>query len=420
MPFQFLHAADIHLDSPLRGLDRYEGAPAEKIRQVTRRALENLVALAIQRQVAFVVVAGDLYDGDWKEFRTGLFFVGQMVRLREAGIPVYVIAGNHDAANKMTRRLPLPGNVHVFSADEPETLRLDDWGVAIHGQSFARGAVTENLALGYPAAVPGMFNLGILHTAAGCEGHDPYAPCTVEDLKSKHYDYWALGHIHQRQTLCDDPPIVFSGNLQGRHIRETGPKGCLLVTVDGHRVGLEPCWLDVLRWEHCRVDVSGAADADEVIQRIREQLAAIAAQADGRQLAIRVTVAGRTAAHRNLVAEPLRWTGNIRALAQDVGGGDLWLEKVTLQTAPPADAGPALADDSPMGELLSRVAELQADPNRLAALPAEFSELWDKLPAELREGADGLGLERPERLGQLLEDVQQLLIQQLLAREDRA
>ncbi len=106
--FRFLHTADIHLDSPLRGLERYEGAPAAEIRGATRRALENLVELAIEQSVAFVLVAGDLYDGDWKEFRTGLFFVSQMVKLREAGIPVYLIAGNHDAANKMTRKLPLP------------------------------------------------------------------------------------------------------------------------------------------------------------------------------------------------------------------------------------------------------------------------------------------------------------------------
>ena len=58
--FKFLHAADIHLDSPFKGLERYEGAPAEKMRQATRRALENLVQLALDEQVKFVLIAGDL------------------------------------------------------------------------------------------------------------------------------------------------------------------------------------------------------------------------------------------------------------------------------------------------------------------------------------------------------------------------
>jgi DNA repair exonuclease SbcCD nuclease subunit len=194
---KFLHAADIHLDSPLRGLQRYEGAPVEEIRQASRRALENLVQLALDQSVAFVLIAGDLYDGDWKDHRTGLYFVSQMVRLREAGIPVIAIAGNHDAANKMTRTLPLPENVHLLDHKKPETFLLEQPGVAIHGQSFATPSVLEDLSAAYPPAVGGMLNIGLLHTCAtGREGHQPYAPCTIPGLISKHYDYWALGHAH--------------------------------------------------------------------------------------------------------------------------------------------------------------------------------------------------------------------------------
>ena len=131
----------------------------------------------------------------------------------------------------MTRTLRLPGNVRVLNDARPETVRLDDLGVAIHGQSFARAAVTENLAAGYPDAVPGWVNIGLLHTGlTGLEGHERYAPCTIEDLRARGYDYWALGHIHTRRAHCDDPPVVFPGNPQGRHIRESGEKGCLLTT----------------------------------------------------------------------------------------------------------------------------------------------------------------------------------------------
>ena len=115
--FKFLHAADIHLDSPLHKLDHYEGAPVEEIRQATRRAFENLINLAIVEKVAFVLLTGDLYDGDWKDYNTGLYFASQMSKLREAGIPVYIIAGNHDAASKITKTLKLPEGIKIFSAD---------------------------------------------------------------------------------------------------------------------------------------------------------------------------------------------------------------------------------------------------------------------------------------------------------------
>src|SRR5262249_13962811 len=179
MAISFLHAADIHLDSPLRGLEQYEHAPAERIRGATRRAFERLIDLALERRVDFVLIAGDLYDGDWRDYNTGLYLARQLGRLRDAAIPVFVIAGNHDAANKMTRVLRLPGNVQLLSPAAPQTIRLDDLEVAIHGQSFAREAVTDNLVAGYPAAIPGWVNIGLLHTGlTGLEGHAPYAPCT--------------------------------------------------------------------------------------------------------------------------------------------------------------------------------------------------------------------------------------------------
>ena len=419
--FKFIHAADLHIDSPLKGLERYDGAPVEAIRQATRRALENLVELAMAQKAAFVVIAGDLYDGDWKEFRTGLYFVSQMVKLREAGIPVHLIAGNHDAANKMTRRLPLPENVHIFSPDSPETVRIPEYDVAIHGQSFARGAVLDNLSAGYPAAVPGMFNLGLLHTAAtGREGHEPYAPCTLDDLRAKQYDYWALGHVHKRETLCDDPPIVFAGNTQGRHIREAGPKGCMLVTVDDHRVELEPHWLDVFRWEPCTVNASLAETGYDVLDRVRQRLDELAHHADGRSLAVRVEVAGPSPAHRALMAEPHRWTNEIRAAAQDISAGDVWIEKVALRTQPPRDVDLSQAHEGPVGELLGWIAQLRSDPAQLAGLSGELADLLEKLPPELKEGSGTLSLDKPEQMGEVLDQVEQMLVHQLLASEGAA
>lgn len=151
--------------------------------------------------------------------------------IHTADIPVCIIAGNHDAASRMTRTLRLPDNVHLFPTDRTHTILLEGPGIAVHGQGFSAPAVKKNLAERYPDALPGYFNIGMLHTCAtGREGHEPYAPCRLDDLIARGYHYWALGHVHQRETLCEDPPVIFPGNLQGRHIRETGPKGCMIVS----------------------------------------------------------------------------------------------------------------------------------------------------------------------------------------------
>src|SRR5262245_22532176 len=203
---KFVHAADLHLDSPLRGLVRYDGAPVERMRAATRHALVNLVDLCLAEDAAFLLLAGDLFDGDWRDYGTGLFFLSEMARLRPAGIHVYLVRGNHDAASHVTRYLKLPEHVHELSWRRPETLVLEDRGVAIHGQSFATRAVTEDLATHYPDAIRDLLNVGLLHTCAdGREGHERYAPCSVETLRNKGYDYWALGHVHAREVLARDP-----------------------------------------------------------------------------------------------------------------------------------------------------------------------------------------------------------------------
>ena len=230
--FKFIHSADIHLDSPLRGLDRYEGAPVTEIRGATRQAFINLVRLALDENVSFVLISGDLYDGDWKDYKTGLFLSKQLSELRGAGIPVFIVAGNHDAESKITRSLRMPENVKILSTSTPQSIILDDIGTVIHGQGFSTGAVTRDLASAYPDAVKGFFNVGLLHTSVnGREGHENYAPCSLETLLSKGYDYWALGHVHNREILHENPWVIFPGNTQGRNARETGPKGCTLIRV---------------------------------------------------------------------------------------------------------------------------------------------------------------------------------------------
>ncbi len=420
--FTFFHAADLHLDSPLRGLVRYEGAPVEQIQQASRRALENLVRRAIEEEANFVLFAGDIYDGDWPDHNTGLFFVKQLLRLREKRIRYYLITGNHDAANRMTKSLELPvnydGSPPMLSHTKADTIVLDDLGVAIHGQSFANQAVADNVVLTYPAAKPGYYNIGMLHTSLDAESggeHARYAPCKVSDLDDKVYQYWALGHIHKRHTRHNpgQTPIVYPGNLQGRHIREEGAKGCMIVRVDDRqRTNLEFAPFDVFRWRLCTVDATSAECGDDVLAQAGAALAACVDDSDGRPLAVRIEITGACRAHSELAAKADHWISAVRNLALQQATGQVWIEKVKLRTAPPRDFEPPA--DGPLAEIRHYIEETKNNHQQLEALAGILSEFYRKLPDELKNADDGFQLPSSERLRELLDEVEPLLLGRLM------
>jgi DNA repair exonuclease SbcCD nuclease subunit len=374
---KFIHAADIHLDSPLAGLSRRGAIPAHVTKDCTRRAFANLIDLAIAEDVAFLLIAGDLYDGEWRDFSTGLFFAAEMRRL---GRPCILIRGNHDAASVITRALEPPPNVTVFSARRPETVRLEGLGVALHGQSFPNRAVPEDLSAGYPGPIAGMLNIGLLHTSANDPGeHETYAPCAPDSLALKGYDYWALGHIHIRATLHERPWIVFPGNIQGRNPRETGAKGCVLVeTREGRIVSTEFRALDVLRWHRAAIDVSGAEAFAEIAARIRFGLAALAAEGEGRPLIARLSLTGATRLHTALLADPDRIEAECRAAAAAISG-DLHIERVRIETAEPASSPGSVEEaDHLRGTFLAAL----DDPDIQARLIDLFRDLAKELPRQ--------------------------------------
>jgi DNA repair exonuclease SbcCD nuclease subunit len=409
---KFLHAADIHLDSPLHRLEAYEGAPVEEIRQASRRAFENLVDLALDGPVDFVLIAGDLFDGEWKDYNSGLYFVRQMRRLADGNIPVFIVSGNHDAEGKMTRTLPYPDSVHVFPPNQPGTRILRDRNVAIHGQSFSRAAVWENLALGYPEPVPGLFNIGLLHTSlTGRQGHEPYAPCTPDDLINRGYDYWALGHVHQFEIVVDDPPVVFPGCIQGRNVRETGGKGCVLVTGDeGMPLEVSRRDLDVIRWETLSVDLSGEDDMAGCTERFREGLGAVLDRNDPLPVVVRVEFHGETALHRRLASEPEHLRETLRSLAIGAFGERAWIENIRVRTSPVGRPAP---EPGPLRELALLVESLTGSESGLLGLGEELSDLFRKLPAEYRRGEGRIRPEDPEQMGDLVRQAHATLARML-------
>lgn len=414
---RFIHTADIHLDSPLRGLESYEGAPVEEIRGATRKAFVNLITLALDEKVSFVLISGDLYDGEWKDYNTGLFLMAHLSKLSSQGIPVFIVKGNHDAESKMTRDLKPHEGIKMFSSSRAETFIPKGLDIAIHGQSFATAAVTKDLASTYPSPRAGLFNIGMLHTSVnGREGHENYAPCSLETLQAKGYDYWALGHVHKREVLSENPWIVFPGNTQGRHVRETGPKGCTIVGVeDGVVVSVEHRNLHSLVWSLCEVDALGMAHPHDVVGKVKERVEEEYLKNDKEFTASRILVRGSCKAHDSLSEDPEKWKNEMRSAVTDACGSSVWLEKISIQTAVEADFELIRKRNDALGDLLRYIEGLEKGEGKelFDLIHDDLTDLRAKLPPELGQGIRDL--ESHEKASETLEDVKQLLFSRLLS-----
>ncbi len=416
--FKFIHTADIHLDSPLKGLESYEDAPVDEIRGATRRAFDQLVDFALDQEIDFILIAGDLYDGDWKDYNTGLFFVSRMAKLAKAGIRVFIIAGNHDAASRITKSMPLPENVTLFSSKKTESVVIDELKVVIHGRSYHTRSESTNLALTYPTKHPDYFNIALLHTSlTGRVGHENYAPCNPSELLNKEYEYWALGHVHKKEIVSEDPLIIFPGNLQGRHIRETGPKGATLITVeDGTVVNLSNKTFDVVRWETCDIDLSSCQKPEDIHLLIRESFTNLHDQAGDKVLALRANLIGCTTLHSHLLERKAQWTEECKAIA--TGLGEIWLEKMTINTTSPENHLQDIDENTVLGTLLQAINTMQIDDDSLQELLPELTALKNKLPADLNQESFSTIFIDEENPDSLKDEIRELLVASLLHRVD--
>jgi DNA repair exonuclease SbcCD nuclease subunit len=379
---RLVHAADIHLDSPLRGLGRLDDPDlASEMRLATRRAFDKLVGHCLKTEPDLLVIAGDLYDGEWRDYSTGAYFCDRMRDLDDAAIPVVIVSGNHDAESVITRSLTLPPNVSLLSTAQPETVHFDDLGLAVHGQGFATKSVTANLAADYPSPVPGIVNVGVLHTSVeGYEGHDPYAPCTLADLTGRAYEYFALGHVHHRQVLTDGAQTVaFSGNLQGRHPRETGPKGVLDVRLaPGEPARTDFVALDVARWANVDVDVTEAEDDSTLFELVDRRIGLAREHAEGRPLVVRVRLTG-TSALASTLTDTSRVGFEIRPRAARHG---VAVDTITSEVETPVGRRALPASQRTVFEDVLRQAT--ASPTTLLADPSVKPDL-DALTSEVNE-----------------------------------
>lgn len=416
---KFVHAADVHLDSPLRGLEAYEGAPVERLRLATRRALENVVQLCLDEQADFLLIAGDLFDTACRDFNSALSAANQMQRLHRAEIPVYLILGNHDSRDEMAQQVPWPKNVVLFDHKQPQTVRHPSLPVAIHGMSYPKREVTENLVPGYPAAVSGCFNIGMLHTnTGGNPNHDAYAPSSVEELAAKGYDYWALGHVHDYAILHRRPHIVYSGVTQGRHARELGAKGCVVVRVEnGEVASAELHETDVVRWYRETVTLQADDDEEMLVDRARQVLRNVVQSADGRLAAVRLQFEGRTAVHQLLNRDASRQqiVANLRGLAGDFGD-DVWIEKIKFRTQSPVDPAATRLRQDLVGDLMREIHAISQDPARLQALSELLRPLSTKASVYLDsrdDRSESISFDNPALLAGWLREAEELLLSQL-------
>ncbi|OPX90641.1 MAG: putative metallophosphoesterase YhaO [Pelotomaculum sp. PtaB.Bin117] len=416
----FVHAADLHLDSQFKGLERTVAGGGEIPENVLRRlrnssfeAFNNIVDLCINKKIDFLLLAGDIYDVADKSLRAQLRFRDGLVRLADAGIPAFVVHGNHDHCAGWRAEIKLPETVHVFSDREVESRPVLRGGreiAGVSGISYPGRAVVENYAGRFARGAGVPFAVALLHcNVGGIKGHENYAPCGLDDLMQKGFDYWALGHVHNRAVLNPAGPCVaYPGCPQGRHPRETGEKGCLLVHVtENNNISVEFFPTAPVRWESVAVSIEGIADDLTLLETIEDRLLRFRTAAGGKPIVARVLLNGRGFLHRNLVrvsyAENLVQELRNRLPAEEEDF--LWLDSVRVATSAEVDKNELSGTDTLLGDFLSLIKEARVDRDLK-------TELRKTLSALIEHPRAGRYLTEPDddELGELLESAGDLAV----------
>jgi DNA repair exonuclease SbcCD nuclease subunit len=401
MAFRFVHTADVHLDSPLATLALRDPGLAELIGGATRKAFVAVIDLCLVEEVDALMIAGDLYDGEQTSMKTARFLADQLRRLDEAGVKTFIIRGNHDAESRITKELTLPDSVKVF-AGRAEAVSLGQGGLeaAVHGVSFAQKHAPESLLPKFRPPISGCVNIGMLHTSlGGSPAHGLYAPCALSDLHGAGFDYWALGHIHQRFEERGRAAIVMPGNPQGRDINEEGPKSATLVAIDDDRkITIEERLTSVAQFERVRIDLAGADDWRDALKRIEKGLEAARAGAESEHLVARLMLTGATP-----LAWRLRSDADVLAEESRMAGaaiGKTWIDKIELDSVAPMRANESAPSTDPVAELR---ALMETEVAQSKAFQDALGEIAEELRRNLPHGSrDNLLGQDPGELAKIL------------------
>jgi len=421
LPFSFVHCADLHLDSPFEGIQAAAPDIAAVLRDATFQAFDRIIDLAVREAVDFIIVAGDVHDGENRSLRAQLRFRDALRQAGEAGIRCFIAHGNHDPLSGWEARLTMPAPVVRFGGREVESFPVDRDGAVlaqVYGISYPVREVTANLATQFRRAPGSPFAIGVLHCNAGGDpNHDNYAPCRVDDLAAANLDYWALGHIHTRRLIREAGPcILYPGNPQGRNWREMGPRGCYLVRVDAAR-RITPTFVatDVVRWFIRELDIGGIATWDALLDELARVRDEVRAADDGRGALLRLQLSGRGELHRELarhielerdLAEPLREGEPERA-------DFVWVESVRNRTRPPLDLAQRRGVQDFVGDFLGAAQRLREGEDPGAGLRQVLTRRLEHrvIAAALEHLTD-------EDLLAILGDAEVLGVDQLLPEDD--
>lgn len=388
MPCTFVHAADIHLDSPMEGLTadaNQAPAVARAAREATFAVLDRIVQACIEVNADFLLLAGDVYDREYRSARAQLHLHGALSKLAEHGIRTFMVHGNHDPATGSLKALDWPENVVVFGSEEVETHEFQTAGgdsVTVSGISYRAADERRKLHRLFKQPESSAYHIAMLHCSlASHRALQAYCECTMGDLTGRGFDYWALGHVHTRAVLSDQPPcVVYPGNPQGREIRESGPRGCMIVRADtisrDTRVEFRP--LDVIRWEKDDVVLDGVETLDQAERRLLQQCEQLRSAADGRPVICRLRLGGRTPLfHQLCKPETLRdLTERAREqLAHDEAF--VWVEKIETAVRPPADLAEREGEGDLLGEVLRYSRSLEEGGERAQVLSRSCAELLE-------------------------------------------
>jgi len=364
MGFSFVHAADLHLDSPFRGITKESACVADALRSATFDAYDALIHLCIDRGVQFLLVAGDVYDGADRSLRAQLRFHDGLTELHKHGIRSFIVHGNHDPLDGWSASIDWPAGAHIFGGSEVETVEVEVDGrpvAAVSGISYPSQKETRNLAEKFRPQHPDLFQIALLHcNCGGNTAHEPYAPCGLDDLVGADFDYWALGHVHTQAILNVSPHVVYPGNSQGRSVRELGERGCYVITVDeGRQVDMEFCPLDAVRWFSTELRIEDIHSVDGLEQVLYACVAQLREKAQGRPAVCRIALVGRSPLYGALnrddsVSELLQRTRE-DGLAEEPF---VWVETIEPRCGPVIDLAQRRNTKDLLGQLLAISEEL--------------------------------------------------------------